>query len=51
MYNQVRTIQSLKGQGPTLGGEMLGISPLAGYPDDICIADVEQIVNNKLPGQ
>ena len=48
MYNSVRTIQSLKGVGPSAGGPTIGISPLCGYPEDICIADVEKIANNKL---
>ena len=48
MYQQVQYIQNLKGQGPTLGGEKIGISPLCGYPEDLAIQDVEQIVNNPL---
>jgi len=48
MYNSVRTIQSLKGVGPTLGGEKLGLSPICGYPEDLCRADVEKILDNKL---
>ncbi|KAL7576469.1 hypothetical protein ACA910_017977 [Epithemia clementina (nom. ined.)] len=50
MYNAVQDIQKLKGQGPTLGGERLGIPLLllTGYPEDLCIADVQQIVNNPL---
>lgn len=46
MYNQVQKIQSLRGQGSTLGGETIGLSPLCGYPEDIACADVEQVVNN-----
>ena len=48
MYNSVRTIQKLKGVGPTAGGPGVGLNPLCGYPEDIPIADVEKIVNNKL---
>jgi hypothetical protein len=48
MYQQVRTIQSLKGSTPSLGGEKLGISPFCGYPEDLCVKDVEQIVNNPM---
>ena len=48
MYRSVRTIQSLKGSTPTLGGEKLGISPLCGYPEDLCVMDVQKVVNNKL---
>mmetsp|Transcript_11508 Transcript_11508/g.27027 ORF Transcript_11508/g.27027 Transcript_11508/m.27027 type:complete len:266 (-) Transcript_11508:600-1397(-) len=48
LYGQVSYIQSLKGVGPSLGGETLGLSPFCGYPEDIAIKDVEKVVNNKL---
>ena len=48
MYNSVKTIQSLKGVGPSEGGPTIGLNPLCGYPEDICIADVKKIANNKL---
>lgn len=50
MYNSIRTVQSLKGQGPTLGGdETVGIPLLlTGYPEDLRVSDVRQIVNNPL---
>jgi hypothetical protein len=48
MYDNVRKIQSLKGVGPTLGGDGLALSPLCGYPEDLRVADVQKIVNNKL---
>lgn len=49
MYRSARAIQELKGQGPTLGGPKLGIRPfLVGYPEDICVADLRKVVNNKL---
>ena len=48
MYDSVREIQSLKNEGPTLGGETLGLSPLAGYPRDLFSKDVEAIVNNRM---
>lgn len=48
MYKQVQYIQNLKGNGPTLGGETIGISPLCGYPEDIAIKDIEQVINNPL---
>jgi hypothetical protein len=51
MYENARTIQSLKDKGPTKGGPTIGISPLCGYPADIARADVEQIVNNKLTAE
>jgi hypothetical protein len=48
MYKQVSYINSLKDEGPTLGGEMLGLSPLCGYPADLAVKDVEKVVNNRL---
>lgn len=48
MYKNFRETQSLAGQGPTLGGETLGLSPLVGYPEDLKVQDVEQIINNPL---
>ena len=48
MYRSTMTIQSLKGVGPTLGGETIGISPLCFFPEDLAIKDVEQVVNNPL---
>jgi hypothetical protein len=48
MFKQVTYIQGLKEQGPTMGGETLGLSPLCGYPEDLKVKDVEQILNNKL---
>eukprot|EP00542_Grammatophora_oceanica_P021190 CAMPEP_0194035898 /NCGR_PEP_ID=MMETSP0009_2-20130614/8310_1 /TAXON_ID=210454 /ORGANISM="Grammatophora oceanica, Strain CCMP 410" /LENGTH=214 /DNA_ID=CAMNT_0038677453 /DNA_START=35 /DNA_END=680 /DNA_ORIENTATION=+ len=41
-------VQALKGVGPTLGGPTIGVSPLAGYPEDLRLKDVELIVNNPL---
>jgi hypothetical protein len=48
MFGRIRNIWDLKGVGPTKGGELLGISPLAGYPEDLRVADVEDIANNPL---
>jgi hypothetical protein len=48
MYEEVRRVQSLKGQGPTLGGQMMGISPLVGYPQDLSVADVKAVVSNPM---
>jgi len=48
MYKQTRQIQSLADEGTTLGGETLGVSPLAGYPKDLSIQDIKKIVNNPL---
>lgn len=47
MYDNVRAISKLKGLGPTdKSGTMLNISPLCGYPEDISLADLNQVVNN-----
>ena len=49
MYTRFRYIQELKSVGPTLGGPTIGINTLlCGYPEDIAIADVDQVVNNPL---
>lgn len=45
MYGSVRKIQNLKGVGPTLGGPTVGLSPLCGYPEDIAVADVNQLLD------
>lgn len=47
MYDAVRYVQNLKGS-PSAGGEAIGLNPLCGYPEDLSVADVEKIVNNKL---
>jgi len=49
MYDRMSYINSLKGEGPTLGGETIGVSPLCGYPEDISVKDVEKVVNNRMP--
>lgn len=51
MYANFQGIRSLKGEGPTLGGEKIGLSPLCGYPEDLCLADVEKIFNNKMTAE
>jgi hypothetical protein len=48
MYRRFSALQSLQGQGPTLGGEDLGISPLCGLPEDLKRKDVEKILNKKM---
>mmetsp|Transcript_27861 Transcript_27861/g.55831 ORF Transcript_27861/g.55831 Transcript_27861/m.55831 type:complete len:285 (+) Transcript_27861:94-948(+) len=47
-YKRYMFRQSLKGQGPTTGGEALDILALAGYPEEIKIGDVQKVINNKL---
>ena len=48
MFEQVQLIRSLKGIGPSLGGETLGLNPLCGYPEDLSIKDLQKVVNNKM---
>ncbi len=48
MYDNFRSVLKLKGQGPSLGGEKVGLSPLCLYPEDLYVKDVEKIVNNKM---
>ena len=48
LYNDFVEIQGLRGVGPTLGGPTIGLSPLLGYPEDVCLKDVEMVVNNPL---
>jgi hypothetical protein len=48
MYKSAQNIKSLKGEGSTLGGETLGLSPLCGYPEDLALADIKKILSNKL---
>ena len=48
MYEKFQDLQSLKGQGPTTGGERIGLSPLCAYPEDLCVGDVQKILSNKM---
>ncbi len=48
MYQNFQDVQALKGVGPTLGGGKIGLSPLCGYPEDLALADVQKILNNKM---
>jgi hypothetical protein len=46
MYKNVQTIQGLKDEGPTLGGETVPLSFVCGYPTQgLSIADIKQVVN------
>ena len=47
LYGRDQDVQALKGVGKSLGGETLGISStLLGYPEDICIKDIRQVLDN-----
>jgi hypothetical protein len=48
MFGRFQDMRSLKGQGPTAGGESVGISPLCGFPEDLKLADVQKVLNNKM---
>jgi hypothetical protein len=48
MYANFKDVRALKGVGPTLGGDKIGLSPLCGYPEDLCYDDVQKILNNKM---
>ena len=48
MYERFSNMRSLKGQGPTAGGETIGVSPLCGFPEDLSLADVQKIFNNPM---
>mmetsp|Transcript_15765 Transcript_15765/g.36495 ORF Transcript_15765/g.36495 Transcript_15765/m.36495 type:complete len:254 (+) Transcript_15765:117-878(+) len=48
MYSRLTYVQSLKGEGPTLGGDTLGVSPLCGYPEDIAVKDIQKVINNRM---
>jgi len=48
MFGRFQSVQQLKGLGPTAGGEKIGLSPLCGYPEDLCLADVQKVLQNKM---
>jgi len=48
MYGRFQDMRALKGTGPSLGGDTVGLNPLCGYPEDLSVKDLEKIVNNKL---
>lgn len=48
MYSRISYIQSLKGEGPSLGGETIGVSPICGYPEDLSVKDIEKVANNRM---
>mmetsp|Transcript_9379 Transcript_9379/g.13907 ORF Transcript_9379/g.13907 Transcript_9379/m.13907 type:complete len:276 (+) Transcript_9379:122-949(+) len=46
MYNNVKNVNALRDEGPTLGGETIGLNPLCGYPRDIASSDLLKVINN-----
>lgn len=47
-FRKFRQLTIMSGDGPTEGGETVGISPLCLYPRDISKADLDKVLNNKL---
>ena len=41
-------LAAMSNDGPSEGGATIGISPLCLYPRDICKADLDKVLNNKL---
>jgi len=48
MFARFQGVRNLKGVGPTLGGETIGLNPLCGYPEDLSRADVDKILKNRM---
>ena len=48
LIDEWKLIQKLKGVGPTKGGPTIGVGPWVGYPEDVCLADLEAILSSKL---
>ena len=49
MYARAKAVTDLKGLGPTLGGEKIGLPTLlCGLPEDLSKADVEKILKNRM---
>lgn len=48
-FKRYQEAQKLRGVGPTNGGPTLGLpAALFGYPEDVCVADVQKIIQNPL---
>jgi len=47
-YAKFRSLTEMKDDGPSAGGETVGLSPLCLYPRDLCQADLKKVLNNKL---
>lgn len=47
-FQKFKELYAMSDEGPTAGGDTVGISPLCLYPRDISKADVDKILNNKL---
>ena len=48
VWDKYQLTQSLKGQGPSLGGERIALPAVTGYPEDVRLADIQQIVSNNM---
>ena len=47
MWTDFRAIQTMP-NSPTKGGETIGLNPICLYPTDICVKDIQAIVNKPL---
>mmetsp|Transcript_33832 Transcript_33832/g.78124 ORF Transcript_33832/g.78124 Transcript_33832/m.78124 type:complete len:282 (-) Transcript_33832:309-1154(-) len=48
MYDRAAATWALRGVGPSEGGKGVGISPICLYPEDIRLADLKKILDNRL---
>jgi hypothetical protein len=48
LYEKIQQRNSMSDEGPTQGGDTVGISPLCLYPRDLSRADLAKVVGNKL---
>mmetsp|Transcript_19319 Transcript_19319/g.40736 ORF Transcript_19319/g.40736 Transcript_19319/m.40736 type:complete len:272 (+) Transcript_19319:53-868(+) len=47
-FDKFQQLFAMSGEGPTAGGDTVGISPLCLYPRDISKADIDKVLGNKL---
>jgi len=47
-FDKFKSLRAMSGDGPTSGGDTIGISPLCLYPRDLSKMDLEKVLSNKL---
>ncbi|KAL3787964.1 hypothetical protein HJC23_002889 [Cyclotella cryptica] len=47
-FEKFKSLRGMSGDGPTAGGDTIGVSPLCLYPRDLSKMDVEKVLSNKL---
>lgn len=47
LWKRYQFTRSLKGKGPSLGGDPLSLPLVTGYPEDLYMNDVNNVLNNK----